>query len=347
MAEFKFSNDASALLAASIDDLDTVVQVAAGFGALFPSPGVDEFFPVALRNANGDMEIVYCTSRTGDLLTVTRAQEGTLAQSWTLNATRVELRLTAGVMDSLLQKTGGVMSGDLDMNGNEVKDARVTGSTVMVGGQLVGTAIRGTEDDPSNEIAVPNDGSPATSGGFPIATTENVAQSLPVGTILMWFGALGGIPTGFQLCDGTNGTPDLRDAFPRGAGGSIALGATGGAASKNTGSGGDHDHGGSTGGHALTVAQLPAHHHRLFVTNTTSSTEADGWLAHGGTVRGIPGEDIGPFAYREESQLGDQLVEDTGDGDTHSHTIPSGGAHTHSVNVIPPYVGIYFIMKVS
>jgi microcystin-dependent protein len=342
VAEFKFSNDASALLAASIDDNDTVVQVAAGFGALFPSPGVGEHFPVALRNANGDMEIVYCTSRTGDLLTVTRAQEGTLAQSWTLNATRVELRLTAGVMDSLLQKTGGVMSGDLDMNGHEVKDARMTGSTVMVGGQLVGTAIRGTEDDPSNEIAVPNDGSPATSGGFPIATTKNVAQSLPVGTILMWFGALGSIPTGFQLCDGTNGTPDLRGAFPRGAGGAIALGQTGGAASVNaTASAGS----GNVGATALSEDQMPAHNHRI-------------WMGPVGAQLGGATVDVvyafhkgGPQDYRntivDTTPPNKAVIEDSGGGATHTH---SAGAHTHPVNgiqTIPPYVGIYFIMKVT
>ena len=42
-------------------------------------------------------------------------------------------------------------------------------------------------------------------------------ESLPVGAIIMWSGTLSSIPTDWQLCDGTNGTPDLRDKFVAGA----------------------------------------------------------------------------------------------------------------------------------
>lgn len=50
----------------------------------------------------------------------------------------------------------------------------------------------------------------------------------PIGTITLWSGALIDIPAGWQLCDGTNGTPDLRSNFVRGAGGVVAVGETGG-----------------------------------------------------------------------------------------------------------------------
>lgn len=50
----------------------------------------------------------------------------------------------------------------------------------------------------------------------------------PIGGILMWSGSILTIPIGYQLCDGTNGTPDLRDRFIVGAGLSYAVGATGG-----------------------------------------------------------------------------------------------------------------------
>lgn len=39
------------------------------------------------------------------------------------------------------------------------------------------------------------------------------------GMIVMWSGELKDIPNGWVLCDGTNGTPDLRDKFVVGAGG--------------------------------------------------------------------------------------------------------------------------------
>jgi hypothetical protein len=49
------------------------------------------------------------------------------------------------------------------------------------------------------------------------------------GIIAIWSGSVASIPTGWLLCDGTNGTPDLRDRFVPGAGGSLSPGATGGA----------------------------------------------------------------------------------------------------------------------
>jgi len=48
--------------------------------------------------------------------------------------------------------------------------------------------------------------------------------------IVMWSGSIVSIPAGWVLCDGTNGTPDLRDKFIVGAGGTYNPGDTGGAA---------------------------------------------------------------------------------------------------------------------
>lgn len=43
------------------------------------------------------------------------------------------------------------------------------------------------------------------------------SSEMPIGGIVMWSGTIATIPTNFQLCDGTNGTPDLRDRFIVGA----------------------------------------------------------------------------------------------------------------------------------
>jgi len=53
-------------------------------------------------------------------------------------------------------------------------------------------------------------------------------ESLPAGSIIMWSGTLASIPTGWQLCDGTNGTPDLRGRFVMGVSSGENPGATGG-----------------------------------------------------------------------------------------------------------------------
>lgn len=67
---------------------------------------------------------------------------------------------------------------------------------------------------------------------------------IPTGTIVIWSGAIVDIPSGWHLCDGTAGTPDLRDRFLVGAGSGYGVGATGGEAS-----------------HTLTVSEIPAHTH--------------------------------------------------------------------------------------
>ena len=63
-------------------------------------------------------------------------------------------------------------------------------------------------------------------------------ESLPVGAIIMWSGTLSSIPTDWQLCDGTNGTPDLRGRFIMSVSSGENPGATGGAST--------HTHTGST-----------------------------------------------------------------------------------------------------
>ena len=75
---------------------------------------------------------------------------------------------------------------------------------------------------------------------YSVSSSANV----PAGSIIPWYGNLANIPDGFALCDGKNGTPDLRDRFLVGAGNAYKLGDIGG---ENK--------------HALTVDELPAHNH--------------------------------------------------------------------------------------
>lgn len=53
-----------------------------------------------------------------------------------------------------------------------------------------------------------------TGGG---CTWKAMSGGIPIGTIVMWSGAIGSIPTGWHLCDGLDGTPDLRGSFVYGA----------------------------------------------------------------------------------------------------------------------------------
>lgn len=68
-------------------------------------------------------------------------------------------------------------------------------------------------------------------------------HEIAIGIITAWSGGLGNIPTGWHLCDGSSGTPDLRDNFVPGAGALFAVGNEGGSVSHTHGFiSNDHSH---------------------------------------------------------------------------------------------------------
>jgi hypothetical protein len=159
-----------------------------------------------------------------------------------------------------------------------------------------------------------------------LATTAFVRDIVPAGIIAMWSGLVANIPSGWVLCNGSNGTPDLRDRFIVGAGSTYSPGATGGStAASTTSSNGAHTHTGTTGGHELTVAEMPAHTHTY----------------RGATITG-GGSD--PDGSGTTFETGD--TSSAGSGDAHTHTISSDGAHTHTVTTpLPPFYALCFIQK--
>jgi hypothetical protein len=100
----KLANNASSVLAGSIDGLATSISVSSGAGSKFPSLGAGDWFPLTLVDASGNYEIVKCTARSGDVMTVTRGQEGTSAASFAAGS-RIDLRLTAAAISEV---TGAV-----------------------------------------------------------------------------------------------------------------------------------------------------------------------------------------------------------------------------------------------
>jgi hypothetical protein len=87
-------NNAFGFLVSSISASDTAIVLQSGNGANFPTLGSGEYFYATLQPTSGVLEIVKVVARTGDVLTVTRAQEGTSAVSFAAGS-RVELRVTA------------------------------------------------------------------------------------------------------------------------------------------------------------------------------------------------------------------------------------------------------------
>lgn len=104
----KLSNNASGLLALAISDSATSISLEAGHGSRFPALGSGDWFPITVVRASdpSKFEIMRCTGRSGDTLTVVRGQEGTDAITFSAGDV-VELRLTSGTLEENFPQVEG------------------------------------------------------------------------------------------------------------------------------------------------------------------------------------------------------------------------------------------------
>lgn len=96
-----FTNNAESVLAAGITAAAMNITVKAGEGALFPNPLDGDYFLITLLQRVGGIEmnweIVKCTARADDVLTVERHIEGSTSRAFNAGDP-VSLRLTAGAV---------------------------------------------------------------------------------------------------------------------------------------------------------------------------------------------------------------------------------------------------------
>lgn len=126
--------------------------------------------------------------------------------------------------------------------------------------------------------------------------------------ITLWSGAINNIPTGWALCDGNNGTPNLTDRFVVGAGSTYTVGAVGGEAT-----------------HTLTTEELPSHNHNLYAWSSSGSGGSHDYLSSvsGGQVKISRGQ--------VSLSSSDEIIRSTGGGVAHENR--------------PPYYALAYIMK--
>jgi len=85
------------------------------------------------------------------------------------------------------------------------------------------------------------------------AAVAQIPPGIPTGGIILWSGSVGAIPSGWALCNGQNGTPDLRSRFVVGAGSAYNVNATGGTANAVVVS---HTHSVTDPGHAHQMSRV-------------------------------------------------------------------------------------------
>jgi hypothetical protein len=107
-----YTNNAATTLASGITNSATSLTVASATGGLFPSPTGTDYFYITLENSAGTVrEIVKCTSRSSDTLTIVRAQDNTSASAFS-TGDKVELRIVAAEMSALT--AGAARGGNSD-----------------------------------------------------------------------------------------------------------------------------------------------------------------------------------------------------------------------------------------
>jgi microcystin-dependent protein len=167
-------------------------------------------------------------------------------------------------------------------------------------------------------------------------------SSVPKGAIIMWSGLETDLPSGWAICDGTQGTPNLRNRFivGSGVGSDNPVGSTGGAASMT-----------------LSVANMPSHSH-----GATASIS--------GNISGTTSE-AGAHTHPHNANIcaAGHIIQGGSQGTTPLYsaaTIDSAGAHTHTFSgtisggsvtiaaeggsqafsILPPFYSLAFIMKI-
>jgi microcystin-dependent protein len=179
-----------------------------------------------------------------------------------------------------------------------------------------------------NAVPLANGGTGATTASA-ARTNLDVAQAIyavPSGGIIMWSGSIATIPTGWLLCNGASGTPDLRDRFVVGAGTTYAVGSTGGSAN----------------------ATLPVHSHSFADTTDGQNQNHVHGNTSGGT--GVVGPYGGGEPWLEEGAgtpnvfYGDMGPNNVDHTHTFDGTTDSQGGSPTNAN-LPPYYALAFIMK--
>lgn len=157
--------------------------------------------------------------------------------------------------------------------------------------------------------------------------SDLVGSGVASGIIIMWSGTT--LPSGWTLCDGTNGTPDLRNKFVIGAGGTLNPGETG----RPTPAGTEEYQIKPTatvtiGSHRLTIQEI-AHSHSYNDYTPSGNTQGNG---SGSRVT------YNTYIKRDTGYAGNSA----GPAEGHTHSATFTGS---DCNVRPPYYILAYIMK--
>jgi microcystin-dependent protein len=271
-----FANNAVGVLAVAASNSATTFQLNTGQGALFPAPTMGQGFYAWIQSGS-TVEAVFVTNVTADVLTVTRAQEGTTAQAFPVGAI-VEMRLTAAVLSAFVQASTNLFAA---LNGNAAQV--FSAANAVAPNNVVTLSQVNALFQPvvaAGQLAQPGDikfnAGSATPAGWLLANGAAVSRT----TYAALFAAIGAIygagdgSTTFNLPDGRGlairGLDNGRGIDPGRALGSYQADDIAAHAHANYLSQTAHTHGASDGGHSHSVPGdlYQGNGYNLFQSNT-------------------------------------------------------------------------------
>lgn len=299
--------------------------------------GINTSAPTAQLEVNGDVKLNQELNVAGESILAGNVGIGNDAPSCKLDVTGAikssGLITASNGINVIAGKVGigtSTPASKLDVVGGITVSNGITASNginVVSGKVGIGTST------PSTKLHVVGtgkvEGDLTVTGVLKDNTGKNYVNYLvPSGAIIMWSGSTSDIPVGWNLCNGGNGTPDLRNKFIVGAGGN----------------GGDYYPVGETGGNrsiTLTEDQLPEHTHGEAGSHSHDNIKHNGHSVKWGDG---PGHGTTYIDSTDEQENSD-------DGSGYLST-SSAGNHTHnsvgkgdSIENRPPYYALCFIMK--
>jgi len=238
--------------------------------------------------------------------------------------------------------------GDVEQAGNKGQKG-TTGTSVKGSKGATGTSVKGSKGAPGTNTSntfltltdTPSSYSGQTGKTVKVNSSGNgleftdlgsgVTGTIPSGGIILWSGSSSSIPTGWVLCNGSNGTPNLTNRFVIGAGSGYGVGGTGGSAD----------------------ATLVSHSHTtdsIIEMNNTNGKSLTGAIVKISEGFNREGTATGVFTKTNDGNntvtgsLSTSPVSGVTMDANHRHGMTSAGTSGTNAN-LPPYYALCYIMK--